>query len=83
MKKKNLGFAVFFLAVAVIVDNGGLIRGIQAGDIIVSVKSTDVTSAEDIEKAVGAATKAGRKAILVQIERDSTNRFVALPVGQG
>ena len=58
-------------------------RGIQAGDIIVSVNSTDVTSADDIEKAVGAATKAGRKAILVQIERDSTNRFVALPVGQG
>ena len=37
-------------------------RGIQAGDIIVSVNSTDVTSADDIEKAVGAAT-AGCKAI--------------------
>ena len=32
---------------------------------------------------MGAAAKAGRKAVLVQITRDDTNRFVALPVAKG
>jgi serine protease Do len=58
-------------------------RGIQAGDVIVSVNSTDVTSPADIEKAISDASKAGRKAVLVQVTRDDNNRFVALPVAKG
>ncbi len=58
-------------------------RGIQAGDVIVAVNAREVNSAREMEEAVKAASESGRKAILLQIERDSTNRFVALPVAQG
>jgi serine protease Do len=58
-------------------------RGIQAGDVITSVNSQAVTSASAVEKAVSDASKAGRKAVLFQIKREDTNRFVALPVEQG
>src|SRR5690606_2812627 len=58
-------------------------RGIQAGDVIVAVNSSEVTDMAGIEKAVKSAEDAGRKAVLLQVERDGSNRFVALPVGQG
>jgi serine protease Do len=58
-------------------------RGIQAGDVIVSVNSTDVTSPADVDKAIADASKAGRKAVLLQVTRDDNNRFVALPVAKG
>lgn len=58
-------------------------RGIQAGDVIVSVNSTPVASAADVDKAVDEAADAGRKAVLVQVSRDDNNRFVALPLGDG
>jgi serine protease Do len=58
-------------------------RGIQAGDVIVAVNSREVKSAADIEKAVSEASTAGRKAVLLQVQREDTNRFVALPVARG
>ena len=58
-------------------------RGIQAGDIITSVNSTEVNAAADFEKAIADASKNGKKAVLVQVSRDDTNRFVALPVAKG
>ncbi|MBZ0163037.1 MAG: DegQ family serine endoprotease [Notoacmeibacter sp.] len=58
-------------------------RGIQAGDVIVAVNSTPVSDAKAIEAIVEDAAKAGRKAVLLQVERNSTNRFVALPVTRG
>ncbi len=58
-------------------------RGIQAGDVIVAVNSTPVSDAKAIEAIVEDAAKAGRKAVLLQVERNSTNRFVALPVARG
>jgi serine protease Do len=58
-------------------------RGIQAGDVIVSVNSAPVASAADVDKAVEDAANAGRKAVLVQVNRDDANRFVALPLADG
>jgi len=58
-------------------------RGIQAGDVIVAVNSSEVNSAADMQKAVKAASDAGRKAVLLQVERDSASRFIALPVAEG
>ncbi|MDS1134633.1 DegQ family serine endoprotease [Nitratireductor indicus] len=58
-------------------------RGIRAGDVILSVNSREVKSGKDIEEAVDAATKVGRKAVLVQIEREDASRFVALPTNEG
>lgn len=58
-------------------------RGIQAGDVIVSVNSMAVSNSDDVAKAVAEAEGAGRKAVLVQISRDEGNRFVALPITSG
>lgn len=58
-------------------------RGIQAGDVIVAVNSTDITGARDFNKVVTEAAKSGKKAVLVQVTRDDANRFVALPVAKG
>jgi serine protease Do len=64
-------------------DSDAADRGIQAGDIITSVNSAAVKGAGDVKAAMDAAAKAGRKAVLVQVSRDDTNRFVALPIGRG
>ena len=64
-------------------DSDAAERGLQAGDVITSVNSTDVTGADDVSKAIEAAAKAGRKAVLVQVTRDDANRFVTLPVAKG
>jgi serine protease Do len=58
-------------------------RGIRPGDIIRAVNSQKVKTGKDVENAVAAAVKAGRKAVLVQIERDEASRFVALPTSEG
>lgn len=64
-------------------DGNAADRGIQAGDVIVTVNSKQVTSSADVTAAMADATKAGRKGVLVQITRDDTSRFVALPVAKG
>ncbi len=64
-------------------DGEAAARGIQAGDVIVSVNSKAIKAAADVDEAVKTATEAGRKAVLFQVQRDETNRFVALPVERG
>ncbi|TKT81246.1 Do family serine endopeptidase [Aquamicrobium sp. LC103] len=58
-------------------------RGIQPGDVIVAVNSQIINGSEDVSKAIEQASKAGRKAVLVQVTRDDASRFVALPIQQG
>lgn len=55
-------------------------NGIVAGDVIRSVNSQTVKSADDVQAAVETANQAGRGAVLFQIERDGGNRFIALPI---
>jgi serine protease Do len=64
-------------------DSDAADRGIQPGDVITQVNSRDVTSVNDVNSAIAAAAKNGRKAVLIQLSRDDTSRFVALPVNQG
>jgi len=64
-------------------DSDAADRGIQPGDVITSINSNDVNTTDDVSKAMADAAKAGRKAVLMQITRDDSNRFVALPVGKG
>ncbi|MBZ9987650.1 Do family serine endopeptidase [Mesorhizobium sp. BH1-1-5] len=58
-------------------------RGVQPGDVITTINSAKVNSTEDVNKAMADAVKSGRKAVLMQITRDDSNRFVAVPVNQG
>jgi len=55
--------------------------GIQRGDIIVSINQQPVTSVGDAMKVLKAAEKAGRKSVLLQIERGDTEIFVGVPFG--
>ncbi|MER8882773.1 Do family serine endopeptidase [Mesorhizobium sp. M0074] len=64
-------------------DSDAADRGIQPGDVITSVNSAEVNGAGDVDKAMADAVKSGRKAVLMQITRDDSNRFVALPVAKG
>ena len=64
-------------------DSDAADRGIQPGDIITSVNSTEVNDTDGVAKAMADAVKSGRKAVLMQITRDDSNRFVALPVAKG
>jgi serine protease Do len=58
-------------------------RGLVVGDVIIAVNNTQVTSAEDISKAVGVSAKLGRKSVLMQVDSDGSSRFIALPVTNG
>jgi serine protease Do len=57
-------------------------RGIQAGDVITSINSVAINDTGDVTKAISDASKAGRKSMLVQLERDDNTRFVALPIAK-
>jgi serine protease Do len=63
-------------------DSDAADRGIQAGDVITAVNSAEVNGADDVAKAMQDAAKAGRKSVLVQLSREDTNLFVALPVAK-
>ncbi len=58
-------------------------RGLEAGDVITSVNTSEVSAAKDVTQAMDDAVKAGRKAVLVQVMRQDTSRFVTLPVAKG
>lgn len=58
-------------------------RGIQVGDVIVSVQNRPVSSVADIEEAVASASEEGRGAALFQLRTESANRFIALPIQSG
>jgi len=58
-------------------------QGIQAGDVITAVNSREIRGTGDVATAMSDAEKAGRKSVLVQVTRDDTSRFVALPIARG
>ena len=64
-------------------DSAAATRGLEPGDVIVSVNSREIGSSADIETAIKEAASAGRKQVLVQVTRDDVNRFVALPTQEG
>jgi serine protease Do len=56
-------------------------KGVRAGQKITSVNNQEVKTASDIQRVVQDAKKDGRKKALFQLEDQSGNRFVALPIG--
>ena len=58
-------------------------KGMQAGDVIVSVNGKSVTDRKDVTQALADAAKSGRKAALFQLRQGDQNRFVALPLSKG
>ena len=64
-------------------DSDAADRGIQAGDVITSINSVEVKDTQDVTDAMKSASAAGRKSVLVQIQRDDNTRFVPLPLTSG
>ena len=58
-------------------------KGLQPGDVIISVNGRDTKSVNDVGRAVAQAMEDERKAVLFQLQTGERNRFVALPVSNG
>ncbi|UNK40333.1 DegQ family serine endoprotease (plasmid) [Shinella sp. H4-D48] len=57
--------------------------GLQPGDIILSVNQKPVGSASEAKTAVAEAGKAGRKAVLLLVQRQDEQTFVTVPFAAG
>jgi serine protease Do len=57
--------------------------GLQPGDIILSVNQKPVASASEAKTAVAEAGKAGRKAVLLLVQRQDEQSFVTVPFAAG
>lgn len=62
-------------------DKAAADRGIQQGDIVVSVNQEKTNSARQVVDAIKSAEKEGRKSVLLEVERGSDQVFVGLPIG--
>ncbi len=58
-------------------------RGLKTGDVIIEAGGRQVAAAADLQNAIEAARKAGRRSLLLQIKSGNATRFVAVPVGRG
>jgi serine protease Do len=56
-------------------------KGIEPGDVVVSVADQPVRTPKDIENKVAAQRSAGRKSVLVLVTGSNGQRFVALKIG--
>ncbi|MBV8650243.1 MAG: DegQ family serine endoprotease [Alphaproteobacteria bacterium] len=61
-------------------DGAAAKQGVQTGDIIASVGRDPVTTPEQVVDKIDQVRKAGRKSVLLRIERDGAAQFVAVPL---
>jgi serine protease Do len=61
-------------------DGAAAKQGVQTGDIIASVGHDAVTTPEQVVDKIDQVRKAGRKSVLLRIERDGAAQFVAVPL---
>ncbi|MER8372564.1 DegQ family serine endoprotease [Mesorhizobium sp. M1406] len=64
-------------------DKAAAASGIQAGDIIVAVNQVPVKSARQVTQAIAQAGKSGKKSVLLLVERDGGQIYVAVPFANG
>ena len=58
-------------------------KGLQVGDVIVSVRQQNVETLSDFTAQVEAAREAGQQTVLMMVRRGDNNRFVALSIDMG
>ncbi|MSO70653.1 MAG: DegQ family serine endoprotease [Alphaproteobacteria bacterium] len=56
-------------------------RSLAPGDVIVEVAQQEVTTPASVQAKIKAAKDAGRRSVLMLVNRRGENRFVAMPVG--
>ncbi|TPK56214.1 DegQ family serine endoprotease [Mesorhizobium sp. B2-4-19] len=64
-------------------DNAAAAAGVQPGDIIVAVNQAPVKSARQVTQAITQASKSGRKSVLLLVEREGSQIYVAVPFANG
>jgi serine protease Do len=80
--KFSLGNDKGVVVVSVLKDSPAAAKGLQPGDVIIEASQEDIASARDILSKIDAARRAGRKSILLLVERQGDLRFVALRLDQ-
>ena len=53
-------------------------KGITAGDVITSINQEEITKASELSGKIAEAKKAGKKSVLLLVERHGEIRFVAI-----
>jgi serine protease Do len=64
-------------------NTAGSTQGLRPGDLVIAAGSAPVTSPDEMLQDIAAAKKAGRKNILIRVEREGNFRFITLPVEAG
>jgi len=57
-------------------------KGIQPGDVLLSVSNKAVRTPQDVERSVAAAHSAGVKSVLLLVSTEGTSHFVAVDIGK-
>lgn len=63
-------------------DSNAAEQGLQAGDVVVSVRNKAVHTPADVEKNVAAAHTAGLKSVLLLVSSGGASHFVAVPLSK-
>jgi serine protease Do len=71
------------VVVEVVQNTPGAALGLRAGDLVVAIGNAPVANPEEVPQLAAAAKKAGRKNVLVRVEREGNTRFIALPIDVG
>ena len=58
-------------------------QGLRPGDLVIGLGGTPLNAPEEVQHQAAAARKAGRKFVLLRVEREGNTRFIALPVETG
>ncbi len=64
-------------------DKAASASGIQAGDVIVAVNQSPMKSARQVSQAIAQAEKAGKKSVLLLVDRGEAQIYVAVPFANG
>jgi serine protease Do len=71
------------VVVDVVKDSPAAEKGLKPGDVIMEASQEEIKSAGQIVSKIDDAKKAGRKSILLLVERQGDLRFIALRLDQG
>ena len=80
--RKQYGIDTDAGVVIVTVDPNGAAagRGLRVGDLIKRIGNRQINTPKEMKAAVKSARKAGKKSVLLLIERDRQTRFVVVPI---
>ncbi|HEY0526441.1 MAG TPA: DegQ family serine endoprotease [Stellaceae bacterium] len=63
-------------------DSAAAQRGVRPGDVIAAVGRDAVTTPEQVKEKVDGAKRAGRRTVLLRVQREGSAQFLALPLAE-